>query len=113
MRDAIRERHHPLVAQIPADRQSSRTRAVRRNPGDGGWFNEMQDDPRTHDRRHESLVRHPVRASEHEVEHLRSIAEAGDSAATPAIIAGAVLVVVVLHAAIVTLLASGIAALFS
>jgi hypothetical protein len=46
------------------------------------------------------------------VEHLRSIAEAGDSAATPAIIAGAVLVVV-LHAAIVTLLASGIAALFS
>jgi len=47
------------------------------------------------------------------VEHLRSIAEAGDSAATPAIIAGAVLVVVVLHAAIVSLLAFGIAALFS
>ena len=73
----------------------------------------MQDDPRTHDRRHESLVRHPVRASEHKVEHLRSIAEAGDSAATPAIVAGAVLVFVVPLAAIVTLLAFGIAALFS
>ena len=73
----------------------------------------MQDDPRTHDRRHESLVRHPVRASEHEVEHLRRIAEAGDSPATPAIIAGAVLVFVVPLAAIVTLLVFGIAALVS
>jgi hypothetical protein len=45
---------------------------------------------------------------------LRKIAEAGDSAATtPAIIAGAVLVLVVPLAAIVTLLVVGIAALFS
>jgi hypothetical protein len=73
----------------------------------------MQDDPRMHDRRHESLVPHPVRASEHEVEHLWRTAEAGESAATPAIIAGAVLVCVVLTAAIVTLLAFGIAALVS
>jgi len=56
-------------------------------------------------RSHESLVRHPVRASEHEVENLWSIAEAGDSAATPAINRGVRLVVVVLHEAIVTLLA--------
>jgi len=47
------------------------------------------------------------------VEHLRRIAEAGDSPATPAIIAGAVLVFVVPLAPIVTLLAFGIAALFS
>jgi hypothetical protein len=113
MRDAIQERHHPLVAQIPVDRQSSRTPHVRRTQATTECFNEMQDDPRTHDRRHEGLVRHPVRASEHEMEHLRRIAEAGDSAATPAIIAGAVIVLVVLHAAIVNLLAFGIAAYFS
>jgi len=47
------------------------------------------------------------------MEHLRRIAEAGDSAATPAIIAGAMIVLVVLHAAIVNLLAFGIAAYFS
>ena len=57
--------------------------------------------------------RHPVRVSEHEVERLRGIAEAGDSAATPAIIAGAVLVFVVPLTALVILLAFGIAALFS
>ena len=73
----------------------------------------MQGSSHTHDPRRERLVRRPVRASEHELEHLRRITEAGDTAATPAILAGAVLVFVVPLAAIVTLLAFGIAALFS
>ena len=39
---------------------------------------------------HESPLRHPVHAAEHEVEHLADIAEEGESPATPLIVIVAV-----------------------
>jgi len=59
--------------------------------------------------RHESFLRHPIRATVHEAEHAREIANEGASAATPAILALAVLVFVVPLAAILMLLAFGAA----
>jgi hypothetical protein len=59
--------------------------------------------------RHESFVRHPIRATAHEAVHVREIAEQGESPATPAIVAGGVLAVVVPLAAIIIFLALGIA----
>jgi hypothetical protein len=76
-------------------------------------LDEMQDDPNTDDPHHKTRVGHPVRASEHAVEQLGRIAEAGESPATPAILAGAVLVFIVSLAAILILLAFGIADFFS
>ena len=35
----------------------------------------------------DSFVRHPIHATAHEAEHLREIADEGESAATPAILA--------------------------
>ena len=57
--------------------------------------------------RHESLVRHPIRATAHEAVRVREIAHQGESPATPAIVAGAVLAVVVPLAAIIIFLAYG------
>jgi hypothetical protein len=49
---------------------------------------------------HESPIRHPIHAAEHEVEHLADVAQEGESPATPLIVIVAValvaLVVVVL-----------------
>jgi hypothetical protein len=49
---------------------------------------------------HESPIRHPVHAAEHEVEHLAEVAKEGESPATPLIVilavAAVALVVVVL-----------------
>jgi hypothetical protein len=49
---------------------------------------------------HESPVRHPIHAAEHEVEHLAHVADEGESEATPLLVIVAValvaLVVVVL-----------------
>jgi hypothetical protein len=59
--------------------------------------------------RHESFVRHPMHATVEEAAHVRQIADEGESAATPAILAGAVLAFVVPLAAIIMLLAFGIA----
>lgn len=53
----------------------------------------------------ESFVHHPIRAVENEAAHMRDVAEEGTSPATPAILAGAVLVVVVPLAALLMLLA--------
>jgi hypothetical protein len=53
----------------------------------------------------ERFVRHPIHATEHEAAHLRDVAEEGVSPATPAILAGAVLLVVVPLAAILMVLA--------
>ena len=39
---------------------------------------------------HESPLRHPVHAAEHEVEHLADVAEEGESPATPLIVIVAV-----------------------
>jgi len=44
-------------------------------------------------RRPEHHLPHPVRSAEHEVEHLREVADKGESEATPAILAGGVLAV--------------------
>jgi hypothetical protein len=52
----------------------------------------QHDQPTTDVPQHENLVRHPIRATVHEVEHLRDVAAEGNSAATPAIIAAAVIV---------------------
>ena len=57
--------------------------------------------------RHESLVRHPIRGIAHEAVRVREIADQGESPATPAIVAGAVLAVVVPLAAIIIFLAYG------
>ncbi|HTS73438.1 MAG TPA: PQQ-binding-like beta-propeller repeat protein, partial [Gaiellaceae bacterium] len=43
---------------------------------------------------HEHHVPHPIRSAEHEVEHLYEVADEGESAATPAIMYGGVLAVV-------------------
>ncbi|HUO70613.1 MAG TPA: hypothetical protein VMU39_07535, partial [Solirubrobacteraceae bacterium] len=43
---------------------------------------------------HEHHVPHPIRSAEHEVEHLYEVADDGESAATPAIMYGGVLAVV-------------------
>lgn len=59
--------------------------------------------------RHEAFVRHPIAATEHEASHLREIADEGESAATPAILMGAVLSFVLAIAAILFLLVYGIA----
>jgi hypothetical protein len=66
----------------------------------------MQDEP-THPPppQHESLARHPIRATVEEAEHLRDVGEEGKSPATPAIVAAAVLAVVVPLAAILMIVA--------
>jgi multisubunit Na+/H+ antiporter MnhC subunit len=58
---------------------------------------------------HDSNVRHPIRAAEHEVAHAREVAAEGTSPATPLILALAVLAVVIPLAATMMLLAFGIA----
>jgi hypothetical protein len=50
---------------------------------------------------HESPLRHPIHAAEHEVEHLAEVAEEGESPATPLIVIAGISVVVL---AIVSLL---------
>jgi quinohemoprotein ethanol dehydrogenase len=52
---------------------------------------------------------HPIQAAEREVEHLRDVAVKGESPATPAILAGGVLAVAVPLAALMIVLALGIA----
>jgi hypothetical protein len=54
---------------------------------------------------HESFVHHPIHATVEEAEHLREVAEEGESPATPAIIAGLVLAFIVPLAATLILLA--------
>jgi mono/diheme cytochrome c family protein len=61
------------------------------------------------DAEHESGLRHPIHAAVHEAEHLREIAEKGESAATPAIIGGTVIVFAALILALILTLALGIA----
>jgi len=50
---------------------------------------------------HERRLRHPLRSAEHDVEHLRDVAEDGESGATPAILTGGVLAVLIPLVAIV------------
>jgi cobalamin biosynthesis protein CobD/CbiB len=57
----------------------------------------------------ESLVRHPISATVREAAHLREIVNEGENAATPGILVGAALAFVVPLAAVIILLAFGIA----
>ena len=58
--------------------------------------------------RHEAFVRHPIAATVHEASHLREIADEGESASTPAILAGAVFASVIAIAAIVFVVVYGV-----
>ena len=58
---------------------------------------------------HDSFVRHPVRAAENEVAHLREIADEGESPVTFPIVIGAVLMFVVPVAVTLVFLALAIA----
>jgi cytochrome c5 len=44
---------------------------------------------------HESHLPHPIQAAEHEVEHLREVADEGESPATPAILGGGLIAILV------------------
>lgn len=59
--------------------------------------------------RHESLVRHPIRASVEEAAHLREVVDEGESPLTPAILAGVLLAFVVPLAAFLIFLVFAIA----
>jgi len=56
----------------------------------------------------ESFVHHPIHATVHEAEHVREIADEGESPVTPVILAAAVLAFVVPFAAILMLLDFGV-----
>jgi hypothetical protein len=57
----------------------------------------------------ESFVHHPIHATVHEAEHVREIADEGDRALTPVILAAAVLAFIVPLAAVLMLLDFGVA----
>jgi hypothetical protein len=59
--------------------------------------------------RDKDFVHHPLRSAVHEAEHLRDVADAGESPKTPAIIAATVIAFVVPVAAAVMFLAFTIA----
>ncbi len=61
---------------------------------------DVQHDQPTDVPQHESLVHHPIRATEHEAVHLRAVADEGASPTTPAILAGAVLAFIIPLAAL-------------
>jgi PQQ-dependent dehydrogenase (methanol/ethanol family) len=58
---------------------------------------------------HDSAVRHPIRAAEHEADELRKVATKGESPRTPAIVAGGVMMVLVPLFAIVLAIVLGVA----
>jgi hypothetical protein len=69
----------------------------------------VSDDRLRQDQEHESAARHPIKAAEHEVEHLAEVAEEGESDKTPLIVIGTILVVSALIVAVVLALALVIA----
>jgi hypothetical protein len=69
----------------------------------------MRSEQSAEARRDENVVRHPLHAAAHEAEHLREVADKGESPKTPAIIAATVILFVVPIAATVMLLAFTIA----
>ena len=64
----------------------------------------MQNDQPPDTPHHESFRRHPIHATEEEAAHLRQVANEGESAATPAIVVGAVLAFILPLAASLMLL---------
>jgi hypothetical protein len=67
------------------------------------------EQPPTDMPRHESVVRHPIRATEEEAAHLREVAQKGESPATPAILLGVVAGFIAPLVAIVIVLAFAVA----
>jgi hypothetical protein len=57
---------------------------------------------------HESFARHPIRATEQEAAHAREVVDDGESPATPAILVGVVLALIVPIATVLMLLAFGV-----
>ena len=78
-------------------------RRVERQGPDRGAGRMSTDPP------HDERLHHPIRAAEHEVEHLHEIADEGESPATPAITAAGVFVFVVPIVVVVMLLVLGVA----
>jgi hypothetical protein len=68
----------------------------------------VQHDQPTDVSEHERFARHPAQVAEHELEHLREIADEGASPKTPAILVLAVIAFVVPFVAIIILLVFGI-----
>jgi hypothetical protein len=68
----------------------------------------VQHDQSTDPPQRESLVRHPIRTVVHEAAHLRTIAEEGESPATPAILVAVVFAFILPIAALLTLLVFGV-----
>jgi hypothetical protein len=68
----------------------------------------VQHDQSTHAPQGESLVRHPIHTIAHEAAHLRTIAEEGESPATPAILVALVFAFIVPLASLLILLAFGV-----
>lgn len=66
---------------------------------------EVRDDQPAQTAQHERFARHPIHATVEEAEHLREVADAGESPATPAIVAGFVLAFILPLAASLILLA--------
>jgi quinohemoprotein ethanol dehydrogenase len=60
-------------------------------------------------RQQESRLRHPFRAAQHEVKHLREVADKGESPATPAIIGGTVMAFAAVIIVLVITVAFGVA----
>ena len=69
----------------------------------------VQDDRPRNVPQHETFARHPLRATEHEAEHLREVADEGESPKTPAILVGFALGFIIPIAALLMLLAFGVA----
>lgn len=60
-------------------------------------------------RKDQAFVHHPVRAAAHEAAHLREVADKGESPATPALVAAAVLAFVIPFAATLMVVAFTVA----
>jgi hypothetical protein len=83
--------------------------AVQTRVGQNAIVGDVQHDQPIGLPRHESFVRHPIRATVEDATHVRQVVGRGESPATPAILVGVVLAFVVPLAAIIMLLAFGIA----
>jgi hypothetical protein len=74
----------------------------------GNIVGHVQHDPARNVQQHESFARHPIRATEQEAAHVREVVDDGESPATPAILVGVVLALIVPIATVLMLLAFGV-----
>ena len=69
----------------------------------------VEPSPRTPGNAHASGLRHPIRAVEDEAAHLHDVANRGESASTPAILAGGMLIFLVALFVVVLTIVLGVA----